>query len=134
MLYVIHMANHPALGYRGGQEPIVHLEADMSTTVNWANRNQRRWAFTTSNAGSYYFEDYNDLDHLDQIDWAAVNSKDWQGHKEFKQAEFLVEHSFPWRLISRIGVRSKRVCNQVAKAISNATHHPALEIRRDWYY
>ncbi|MDD9961772.1 MAG: DUF4433 domain-containing protein [Gammaproteobacteria bacterium] len=134
MLYVIYMANHPSLGYRGGQEPIVHLEADMRTTVNWANRNQRRWAFTTSNAGSYYFEDYNDLDRLDQINWNAVNTKDWQGHKEFKQAEFLVELSFPWHLISRIGVRSKRVYNQVAKAVSQATHRPGIEVKPDWYY
>lgn len=29
MLYVIHCANHPELIYRGGQEPIVHLEADL---------------------------------------------------------------------------------------------------------
>ncbi len=28
MLYVIHRANHPELAYRGGQGPIVHLEAD----------------------------------------------------------------------------------------------------------
>src|SRR5207249_3526329 len=26
MLYLIYMANHPELSYRGGQEPIVHLE------------------------------------------------------------------------------------------------------------
>ena len=26
MLYVIHCANHPELAYRGGQQPIVHLE------------------------------------------------------------------------------------------------------------
>ena len=29
MLYVIYKANHPELAYRGGQEPIVHLEADL---------------------------------------------------------------------------------------------------------
>ena len=29
MLYVIHMANSPELDYRGGQGPIVHLEADL---------------------------------------------------------------------------------------------------------
>ena len=50
-------ANHPSLAYTGGQEPIVHLEADLHQTVAWAEQNRLRWAFTLSNAGSYYFED-----------------------------------------------------------------------------
>ena len=29
MLYLIYRANHPELAYRGGQKPIVHLEADL---------------------------------------------------------------------------------------------------------
>lgn len=29
MLYIIHKANHPELSYKGGQEPIIHLEADL---------------------------------------------------------------------------------------------------------
>ncbi|PZP55639.1 MAG: DUF4433 domain-containing protein, partial [Azospira oryzae] len=65
MLYIIHQANHPELSYRGGQEPIVHLEADLHATVQWAQSSGRRWAFTTSNAGSYYFEDFADLADLD---------------------------------------------------------------------
>ena len=36
MLYVIREANHPKLTYRGGQNPIVHLEADLRRTVTWA--------------------------------------------------------------------------------------------------
>ena len=38
MLYVISMANHPELSYRGGQGPIVHLEADLHETVAGPNR------------------------------------------------------------------------------------------------
>ena len=41
MLYVIHRKNHPNLTYRGGQKPIVHLEADLRQTVDWADTNQR---------------------------------------------------------------------------------------------
>lgn len=33
MLFVIHRANHPELTYRGGQGPIVHLEADLQEVV-----------------------------------------------------------------------------------------------------
>ncbi len=50
MLYLMHMKN-PELAYKGGQEPILHLVADLRQTVNWANENHRRWAFSTSNAG-----------------------------------------------------------------------------------
>ena len=68
MLYLIYKANHPDLDYRGGQDPIVHLEADLHETVEWADQEERRWAFTLSNAGSGYFIDRCDLAQLDEID------------------------------------------------------------------
>ena len=140
MLYVIHMANNPELAYREGQRPIVHLEADLRRTVTWANANDKRWAFTSSNAGSYYFEDYSDLDELDEINWDAVKAGQWSGTgvgasvKEDKQAEFLVEGSFPWHLVSRIGIRSRNIYAKVQNALRGATHRPTVEIKQDWYY
>ena len=95
MLYLIYMANHPELAYRGGQEPIVHLEADLRTVVAWAGENDQRWAFTLSNAGSYYFEDRCDLAQLDEIDWDAVQASDWLRCQEPKQAEFLIRGPVP---------------------------------------
>lgn len=50
MLYLIFRQNDE-LSYEGGQEPIVHLEADLAETVAWAEANDKRWAFTLSNAG-----------------------------------------------------------------------------------
>ncbi len=134
MLYVIHQANHPELAYRGGQDPIIHLEADLRQTVQWAQGEGRRWAFTSSNAGSSYFEDYCDLNHLNEIDWQAVDARNWAGCKERKQAEFLVEHSFPWHLVTRIGVQSSVVHGQVRQQVQLAAHRPAVEIKPDWYY
>ena len=134
MLYVIHCANHPELSYRGGQGPILHLEADMQQTVGWADRNQRRWAFTLSNAGAYYVEDRADLALLDELDWAAIDARDWRDCKEGKQAEFLVEQSFPWELVSRIGVSSRQIYGQVRAALQEAHHQPHLAIRPEWYY
>jgi len=134
MLYLIHKANHPELTYRGGQEPIIHLEADLYKTVNWATQQQRRWAFTLSNAGSRYFEDRCDLSQLDEINWSAVGATQWQSHQEGKQAEFLVEYSFPWHLIDRIGVLTRGTYQQVSQALSRAGHRPRTELRQDWYY
>ena len=134
MLYLLHRGNHPELVYRGGQGPIVHLEADLRRTVTWAEEHGQRWAFTLSNAGAYYFEDRSDLARLDEIDWDAVKAEDWQHCKEGKQAEFLIERQFPWELVSRIGVLSRQVYGQVNTALQAAAHRPPIEIRPDWYY
>lgn len=136
MLYVIHQANHVELAYKGGQGPIVHLEASLNAAVAWANQNNKRWAFTLSNAGSYYFEDRADLGQLSEINWGAVQTNQWSGAgiKEGKQAEFLLEDFFPWTLVERIGVHSLAVHNQVAGILANAAHKPAVQIMPGWYY
>lgn len=133
MLYLIYRQNQD-LTYKGGQGPIVHLEADLHATVQWANAQARRWAFTLSNAGAYYFEDRADLARLNEIDWNAVQSRQWSQCKEGKQAEFLLENSFPWHLIERIGVQSRQIYTQVANVLPAQGHRPAVEIRPEWYY
>lgn len=134
MLYMIYQGNHPELTYRQGQGPILHFEADLHAVVAWANAQPVRWAFTLSNAGSYFFEDRNDLALLIEINWSAVQARDWRAHKEGKQAEFLIEHRFPWHLIERIGVHSPLVYRQVANALPAHGHRPTVEVRADWYY
>ena len=67
MLYIFHAANHQDLTYRGGQEPIVHLEADFHEAVAWANTSGHRWAFTLSNAGGAYAEFRSNAQQLDEI-------------------------------------------------------------------
>jgi hypothetical protein len=140
MLYLIYQGNHPEMGYRGGQGPIIHLEADLRRTVAEADRIGRRWAFTLSNAGSRYFEDRADLARLGEINWDAVAANRWSGSgidgavKEGKQAEFLVEESFPWHFVERIGVQSLTVYQQVSSLLAGANHRPKLEILKNWYY
>jgi len=134
MLYLLWQGNHPDLTYRGGQGPIIHLEADLQAVVAWAHQKGRRWAFTLSNAGSRFFEDRCDLAVLDEIDWDAVQARDWRQCKEGKQAEFLIEHSFPWHLVERIGVHSRPIHQQVAQALPANGYRPPVEICGDWYY
>ncbi|GLK68110.1 type II toxin-antitoxin system toxin DNA ADP-ribosyl transferase DarT [Hansschlegelia plantiphila] len=136
MLYIISMANHPELSYRGGQAPIVTLEADLQEAVEWAGAKDRRWAFTLSNAGSSYFDDRDDLADLGDINWDAIAAGNFRDSeiKEGKQAEFLMERSFPWHLVRRIGVYSSAVAQQVANTLRGAAHRPPVEIRREWYY
>lgn len=140
MLYLLYQANHPELTYRGGQSPIVHLEADLYAAVAWSEQQNRRWAFTLSNAGAYYFEDRTNLAQLGEVNWEAVQTNRWSGNgidrsiKEGKQAEFLLERDFPWHLVERIGVYSRPMYQQVMNSLPDDGHRPAVEIKPEWYY
>jgi len=135
MLYLIYRRN-PELAYQGGQNPIVHLVADLNSVVTWAQTNHRRWAFTLSNAGSYYFEDRCDLSQLGEINWTAVQTNQWSGSptKEQKQAEFLLEEYLPWHLIEQIGVINQSIGQKAGQAIAGAAHRPPVHILPAWYY
>lgn len=134
MLYMFHMNNHPEITYHGGQTPIVHLQADLYQTVNWANQNGKRWVFTNSNAGSFYFDDFNDLSHLNQVNWGSVAATNWKDCREQKQAEFLLEEQFPWSLVEAIGVYSNAQVQQVSVGLNSTTHRPPVSVQRNWYY
>ena len=136
MLYLLYQSNHPNLSYRGGQGPIVHLEADLHRVVDWAIANGRRWAFSLSNAGATYAQFRSTIGQLNEVNWPAVAATDFRPAdiKEGKQAEVLVHHSFPWPLVERIGVSSRSVLEHVAQAIADSTHRPAAAIMPDWYY
>lgn len=136
MLYIIHCANHAELAYRGGQEPIVHLEFDLREVAARATTDQRRWSFTLSNAGASYAEFRAHLDELDEINWDAVDSADFRTSavKEGKQAEFLVHSFVPWDLVRRIGVRNQAIAARVREVISGGAHRPPVDVLPQWYY
>ncbi len=136
MLFILHCQNHPELSYTGGQGPIVHLEADLRKTIAWAENNGSRWALSLSNAAAEYSEFRSSLSDLKDLSWSAIAARNWREPtvKEGKQAEFLVEKSFSWSLIERIGVHSQRTLERATHALANAAHRPALEIRPEWYY
>lgn len=139
MLYVIAESSAPELGYRGGQDPIIHLQADLHATVAWAERERHRWAFTNRNAGTRYFDDFADIRNLDRIQWDAMSKQpwqtdDWPSTKDAKQAEFLLERFFPWSLIERIGCRTVETRTQVTALVRHTKHRPPVLLVRDWYH
>lgn len=134
MLHKISLRNSPGLAYHSGQDPIVHLEADLYETVAWATQNGNRWAFTASSAASNHFIDYAALDDLKHVNWDAVEATYWPHLRDPKQAEFLLERSFPWRLVARIGCRSRTVMREVRRILMTADVQPLVEVRPDWYY
>jgi hypothetical protein len=136
MLYIFHMGNHPELTYKGGQRPIVHLQSDLHTVVAWAEEQNRRWAFSTVNAGTYYTRFYASLDQLEEVNWTAVRARDFRSVqiKDGKQAEFLMYESFPWTLVEKVGVINTATVEEVREALAGASHTPAIDIERSWYY
>ena len=140
MLFLYWRGNHPELTYRGGQEPIVHLVADLRDTIRWAQSEKRHWAFTDSNAGSEWFTDYDDIRDLEKLHWDIIGSNQWNGWTDgqktqaFKQAEFLVERSFPWHLVEKIGVFDGARATQVRAILAGLVPPETVEIHRDWYY
>lgn len=96
--------------------------------------------------GTRVFEDISAADELPLLlpeprcarerisNWNAVNATNWRACKEGKQAEFLIEREFPWELISRIGVLSRTVNDQVLTAVQALAHKPVVEIKPEWYY
>ncbi len=134
MLYIISRGNHFELSYQNGQESIVHLQADLHKAIEWAEKNNKRWVLTTSNAGSRYFRDSSNLVDLKEIDWKAVNTSEWSGCKENKQAEFLIEQAFPWHLVDYVGVQNEKIFNVVGDILQNINHKPKLGIEPKWYY
>ena len=133
MLYMMSV-NSCNMEYQGGQDNIIHLEADLISSIAWANTNFRRWVFTSSNAGSRYFQDTNDISNLSRLNWNAINGRYWNDVVEEKQAEFLCEHSFDWSLIERIGVSNQTVYQKVLNIINSSYHKPYVEVKNDWYY
>ncbi len=136
MLFVIYKANSPDLAYKGGQNPIVHMEFDMRRVVEWAEARNRKWAFSLSNAGARYTEFRSDLADLDQLDWPAINASDFRSRDiaERKQAEFLIHERVPFNLVERIGVRSRDIEAQVEDVLNTLTDRPSIETLPRWYF
>jgi hypothetical protein len=136
MLYVIYRADNPDLTYRGGQEPILHLEADLHRVVQWADANAVRWAFSLSNAGAYYAEFRSRMSDLNELDWSAIAARDFRDRdvQEGKQAEFLVFERFPFCLVDRIGVLSEAIRSQTLRSLARANQRTSVEVHPEWYY
>ena len=136
MLYVIHRGNHPELHYKGGQEPILHLSAELSVVLAWLQKSGVRWAFSNANAGSTYARFSNNAQEIATLDWAAIGARDFRDPsvKEGKQAEFLVFGTFPFGLFDMIGVFNQAVAERVTQALHGRSGLPQVAVRPRWYY
>ncbi len=134
MLYVIDRGG--VEGYRGGQELVLHL---VSSAEAVAGRGLR-YCFTDGHAAMDISGFYVELGDLSKIDWVIMHARYWNDTNQDgdrsrrRQAEFLVHGTFPWDLITEIGVISSKVAALVTAALAGSTHQPTVAVHRDWYY
>lgn len=135
MLYILYMGNHPDISYREGQGPIVHLQADLMASIQWAEKHKVRWAFSDRNAGERIANFYNDVNKLNRVNWSAMAATDWRDIiiQEGKQAEFLMYESFPWELIEKIGIHNNAVGKSVIEKVGKSQADMVM-IEKSWYY
>jgi hypothetical protein len=136
MLYLLNKGDHSDITYRGGQEPIIHLETRVEAVIADALRRGRRWAFSDKNAGTFDTEFQSDASGISSLDWVAINNNDWRDAavRERKQAELLIEEFVSFSVVQRIGVRSAKVADAVRAHLAASPHRPEVEVLPAWYY
>lgn len=128
MLFVMNKGNtgRPA----GSQRSVVHLVS----TVQAALALGRPWALSDGNAGSDYAQFFNDPAKLDDLDWGAIETHNWQGRQTAKQAELLVADFYPWTAMVGVACQNDVVKGQVEQIVSRVAHQPMVITRPNWYY
>ncbi|MEG4999761.1 type II toxin-antitoxin system toxin DNA ADP-ribosyl transferase DarT [Microcoleus sp. B4-D4] len=134
MLYTINRGNLKSCSQ--GQSTVIHLVSSVEN-IDAAGLD---FVFTDGHAVMAFTEFFDDLNHLEQIDWDVMESRYWNDtnedndRKRRRQAEFLVRNFFPWHLITEIGVINSTIKSQTENILQNFTHKPSVIIRQQWYY
>ncbi|MBK6734333.1 MAG: DUF4433 domain-containing protein [bacterium] len=136
MLYVIHRGNDADLSYRGGQWPILHLRADATRVIDWAEAEGGRGPSSFTNAGNRLAEFSARRQDLDRLDRTAIESLDFRDRavKEAKQAEFLIHDRLPFEFIDKIGAATDTVRGQALEILAASGYEPNVETTPTWYY
>lgn len=136
MLYVIYKGNRPEMAYRGGQAPIIHLVFNPAEVATWAERSNLRYYVTNVSAASAFFQAFQDLNALNDLDWRAIQASQWTDCTSRKEAEFLVENRVPMTMLHSIGVQNdlcKSMVEQVLK-MSGIGDQVVVKTIPSWYY
>jgi hypothetical protein len=134
MLYSIH--NNNVENYTGGQNPIVYLVSTIDAVI----QNGLPFVFYDGHPVMALSQAYNDVIHLNKIDWNVMNSRFWfdsnedPDRKRRRMAEFLVYDHYPFSLIHEIGVMDATMVMRVTALVNNLQPAPVVSIQNKWYY
>jgi len=131
MLYAIHKRR--VAQYAGGEEEVVCLRS----TAQAVAQRQLTFAFTNRHAVLDLAEFFDDLSHLNNINWAVIAAKYWLNFPDgraLRQAEFLVHQHFPLDLIDKIYVYNEQHKTSVMEALANSALTPEVIVHRGMYF
>lgn len=134
MLYAIQCGQ--VQGVTAAQEPLVYLVS----TVQAVEAAGLPFVFTNGHAIMALSEFFDDLAHLDRVDWPLMRAKMWNNtstdgdRKRRRSAEFLVHRRFPWTLVHEVAVMTPRSEAVAWAALARAGHIPRVQVRRNWYF
>jgi hypothetical protein len=145
MLMTINSGNVPGCDYR--QDDIVHLVSAAQVIGDGG----QSFVFSDFHAVKAYATFYDNLAHLDEIDWRIFfepplldgwskyffNRPEPAHHmnrQESRMAEFLVLQQVPVAAISEIGVRTERGEAQIRAALAGTGWNPDIRVVPNWYF
>lgn len=136
MLYTISKGN--VENYTEGQDPVIYLVSEAEIIAYSA----LPFAFTDGHPLITYVQFYENINHLEFIDWKVMECKYWGSTPEDpnrkcrRQAEFLVHHFLPWQFIIEIGVINPIYKSRVETILQNIKNidYPPVTVYRNWYY
>ena len=134
MLYVISCGS--VEGYSGGQSEVVYLVSSTESVMSA----KLSFVFTDGNAAGSLSKFYDDLVHLDKVDWPLMESRYWNNtledpsRRHRRQAEFLVLGRFACSLVTEIAVRTHGARAAVQPLVEAAGLSVGINVRPDWYY
>jgi hypothetical protein len=133
MLYAISRGN--VVGYAGDQNAVIYLVSSIETI----QERGRQFVFTDGHA-VMYSAFYEDLAHLDQVDWPLMGARMWCDTEadpdrcRRRQAEFLVYHELNMQGIESIGVANAEVRGRARRILDAHDLATPVTIQRGWYY
>jgi hypothetical protein len=118
-------------GYAEGQAPLVYLVSSAQAVAAAG----RRFVFTDGHGLAGFTQWFDDIAHLDAVDWNLVGERYWADKPEDndrqrrKQAEFLVWQSLDWSLIGGIGVLNAGMKARVEGILQQYPHRNQVPVK-----
>jgi hypothetical protein len=121
-----------------GQRPLIYLVSHAEDVAAAGCQ----FAFTDGHGIAAFTQFFDDLSHLDKVDWKTVRLKYWadtaddNDRQRRKQAEFLVYRFVPWALVHGIAVIDEAMKSTVERTFANypSLNRPIVKVLRNWYY
>ena len=112
------------------------------TTVQKIIAGGTRFVFSDGHGLANFTQWFDDLAHLDAIDWNLVAARYWADKPEDndrqrrKQAGFLAWQSLDWVTIVEIGVLQQAAKAKVEGILADfpSLYHPPVIVQTGWYY